>query len=270
MTISKRASVCVGVTIVAVACSAFGGHVGQARTQVGDPYEIVATRNVMVAARDGVTLATDVYAPGRGGSVASGRFPTIVERTVYNKDSIAEVLNSYFVPRGYVVVMQDVRGRYRSEGTWRPIRDDGPDGADLLKWIAATAVVERQGRHRGYVVRRRDAARDRHHERSSLAAMVPVDAMSNAGQFGVRHNGAFELRWLNWIFTLGNATGHVPRPPGSRQRPTARWPPPGPRQPRRRFLPWRSWARACGTTRWRCRCGPGPRRSNLRRTMRTG
>ena len=41
----------------------------------------------------------------------------------------------------------------------------------------------------------------------SLAAMVPVDAMSNAGQFGVRHNGAFELRWLNWIFSLGNATG---------------------------------------------------------------
>jgi len=41
----------------------------------------------------------------------------------------------------------------------------------------------------------------------ALKAMVPVDAMSNTGQYGIRHNGAFELRWLNWIFTLGNATG---------------------------------------------------------------
>ena len=37
--------------------------------------------------------------------------------------------------------------------------------------------------------------------------MVPVDAMSNDGRFGIRHNGAFELRWLNWVLTLGNATG---------------------------------------------------------------
>jgi len=37
--------------------------------------------------------------------------------------------------------------------------------------------------------------------------MVPVDAMSNPGYFGIRHNGAFELRWFNWVFTLGNATG---------------------------------------------------------------
>src|SRR3954469_5841176 len=41
----------------------------------------------------------------------------------------------------------------------------------------------------------------------NLAAMVPVDAMSNVGRNGIRHNGAFELRWLNWILTIGNATG---------------------------------------------------------------
>jgi predicted acyl esterase len=41
----------------------------------------------------------------------------------------------------------------------------------------------------------------------NLAAMVPVDAMSNYGRYGIRHNGAFELRWFNWVFTLGNATG---------------------------------------------------------------
>jgi hypothetical protein len=64
-------------------------------------------------------------------------------------------------------------------------------------------MVEREDRLYGNFLRRRDAARSRDRQ----AAMVPVDAMSNVGRYGVRHNGAFELRWLNWILTLGNATG---------------------------------------------------------------
>ncbi len=177
-----------------------------ASAQGDERYEIVATRNVMVAARDGVRLATDVYAPARGGTV-DGRFPTVVERTPYNKDTAAQGVTNYFVPRGYVVVYQDVRGRYRSEGKWRPIRDDGKDGADLLKWIAA------QPWSNGKVgtVGTSYAGATQHAigiaGAPSLAALVPVDAMSNYGRYGIRHNGAFELRWLNWIFTLGNATG---------------------------------------------------------------
>jgi len=160
----------------------------------------------MLGVRDGVRLATDVYLPGRGG-LTTGRFPAIVERTPYNKDGAADALSGYFVPRGYVVVVQDVRGRYKSEGRWRPIGDDGADGADLLKWIAG------QPWSNGKVgtVGTSYAGATQHAigiaNAPSLAAMVPVDAMSNYGQFGIRHNGAFELRWLNWILTLGNATG---------------------------------------------------------------
>lgn len=55
-----------------------------------------------------------------------------------------------------------------------------------------------------------------------LAAMVPVDAMTNPGRYGVRHNGAFELRWFNWVFTLGNATGTRASPTGLSQSPNAR------------------------------------------------
>ena len=68
-------------------------------------------------------------------SLPAGRVPAIVERTPYNKNDVSWVLLEYFVTGGYAVVVQDVRGRYRSEGWWRPVRDDGPDGADLLKWI---------------------------------------------------------------------------------------------------------------------------------------
>src|SRR5262249_540031 len=100
-----------------------------------DQYEVAAMRNVMVVARDGAKLATNVYLPARNGVIASGRFPAIVERTQYNKDDVSVALIEYFVSRGYAVVTEDVRGRYHSEGHWRPIRDDGTDGADLLKWI---------------------------------------------------------------------------------------------------------------------------------------
>lgn len=178
----------------------------RAQERPDSSYQVVATRNVMVVARDGMRLATDVYAPGRNG-VVSGRFPAIVERTPYNKVSGAESPVEYFVPRGYVVVRQDIRGRYASEGTWRPLRDDGPDGADLLAWIAAqpwsNGKVGTVGTSYSGATQHAIAITNA----PSLAAMVPVDAMSNAGYYGIRHHGAFELRWLNWIMTLGNATG---------------------------------------------------------------
>jgi putative CocE/NonD family hydrolase len=170
-------------------------------------YETVALRNVMVTARDGVKLATDVYLPGRNGTRAGGRFAAIVERTPYNKSSVAAGLVEYYVSRGYAVVLQDVRGRYGSEGRWRPIRDDGPDGADLLKWIGgqewSSGKIGTMGTSYGGATQHALAIAQAPH----LAAMVPVDAMSNCGRYGVRHNGAFELRWFNWIYTLGNATG---------------------------------------------------------------
>lgn len=203
---SKRQIATFVVLVVAVMCLGPVMRSGHPHAQTEDRYEIVATRNVMVAARDGVRLATDVYAPGRGGSV-TGRFPTIVERTVYNKDDTAASVVNYFVPRGYAVVYQDVRGRYRSEGTWRPIRDDGPDGADLLKWIAeqpwSNGKVGTVGTSYSGATQHAIGITNA----QALAAMVPVDAMSNGGRFGIRHNGAFELRWLNWILTIGNATG---------------------------------------------------------------
>jgi putative CocE/NonD family hydrolase len=98
----------------------------------------------MVAMRDGVKLATDIYRPA-----GEGRYPVILERTPYNKDSLAAAAR-YLVPHGYILVAQDVRRRYRSEGHWVPIRDDPNDGFDTANWIAAQTWCD--------VVRRGDAA----------------------------------------------------------------------------------------------------------------
>ncbi|HQZ16836.1 MAG TPA: CocE/NonD family hydrolase [Vicinamibacteria bacterium] len=185
----------------------------QAKPLAAAPFDILVHRHVMVAARDGVRLATDIYLPARNGVVAT-RVPAIVERTPYNKDRGPDALVNFFVPRGYAVVFQDVRGRYRSEGKWRPITDDGPDGADLLKWIAeqswSSGKVGMVGTSYAGATQHAVAITGA----PALAALVPVDAMSDPGYYGIRHNGAFELRWLNWIFTLGNASGMSAGPSG--------------------------------------------------------
>src|SRR5215472_11715746 len=94
------------------------------RTLPAQPYEVKALRDVMVPARDGVKLGTNVFLPTKNGSIVSGQFPAIAERTPYNKDSVAVSLGECYVSRGYAVVTQDVRGRYRSEGRWSGNRDD--------------------------------------------------------------------------------------------------------------------------------------------------
>ncbi|MBP7775745.1 MAG: CocE/NonD family hydrolase [Acidobacteria bacterium] len=169
-------------------------------------YDVVMARNVMVSARDGVKLGTDVYRPAKDGLPVDGAFPAILQRTPYNK-ARDSALADYFVPRGYVVVLQDVRGRYASEGHWRPIADDPNDGADTAAWI-----IRQPWSDGGIGTVGTSYAGATQHALAiagapGLKTMIPVDAMSNTGHYGVRHNGAFELRFLNWVYTMGNATG---------------------------------------------------------------
>jgi len=89
-------------------------------------YSVAVSKDVMVAMRDGVRLAADIYRPTQNGQLVDGKFPVLLMRTPYNKDDSAPTANS-FVPHGYVVVLQDVRGRYKSEGHWRPHYDDPND-----------------------------------------------------------------------------------------------------------------------------------------------
>jgi putative CocE/NonD family hydrolase len=169
-------------------------------------YEVSASKNVMITARDGIHLGTDIYRPARNGAPAEGKFPTLLERTPYNKDGGVGSAN-YFVPRGYVVVVQDVRGRYKSEGHWRPIADDPNDGFDTAKWIGeqpwSDGSIGTMGTSYAGATQHALAIANAPY----VKTMIPVDAMSDFGRYGVRHNGAFELRFFNWVMTMGNAAG---------------------------------------------------------------
>ena len=105
-------------------------------------YGILLAKDVMVAMRDGIRLATDVYRPARDGEPVAGRFPTILLRTPYDKtDRRYSEIADFFTPRGYAVVLQDMRDRYRSEGTGDYFHTvtahTGEDGYDTVEWIAA-------------------------------------------------------------------------------------------------------------------------------------
>ncbi|HEV2444512.1 MAG TPA: CocE/NonD family hydrolase [Candidatus Sulfopaludibacter sp.] len=168
-------------------------------------YEVTVAQSVMVPMRDGVKLAADIYRPGRNGAPVDGRFPVLLERTPYGKEYIGRSA-AVFAPHGYVVVVQDVRGRYRSEGRWDPIRDDPADGFDTAAWIGAQSWCDGNIGAMGSSYDGATAHALAISGAPQLKALVPRNAMSDFGRYGVRHNGAFELRFFNWVFTMGNAS----------------------------------------------------------------
>ena len=105
-------------------------------------YGIVLSKNVMVPMRDGVRLAFDIYRPARDGAFVEGRFPTIMLHTPYDKTDrrYSEIADS-FVPKGYNVVLIDLRDRYCSEASGvyyhAATPHTGRDGYDICEWIAA-------------------------------------------------------------------------------------------------------------------------------------
>ena len=93
-------------------------------------YEVDVESNVMIAMRDGIALATDIYRPR-----AEGRFPVILVRTPYKKE-MNELQARFYARRGYVFAVQDCRGRFASPGEWEPFVNEGKDGYDTIEYLA--------------------------------------------------------------------------------------------------------------------------------------
>lgn len=96
--------------------------------------QVVIEFDVPAQMRDGVTLRANVYRP-----TGDGCWPVLLTRLPYGKDfpNAAGVLDPIMAARrGYVVIVQDTRGRFSSEGEWRPMRNEDLDGVDTLAWAA--------------------------------------------------------------------------------------------------------------------------------------
>ena len=165
-------------------------------------YGVVVEKNVTITTRDGTRLAADLYRPATDGKPVEGRFPTLLTRTPYNKNG-SENEGRYYATRGYNVVANDVRGRYGSEGSWRFIADDANDGYDVVSWVVAQPWSDGKVGTFGtsYPGGTQHALAEMNPP--GLSTMIPIDAVSNAAVSGMRHGGAFELRFMNWIFSIG-------------------------------------------------------------------
>jgi putative CocE/NonD family hydrolase len=90
-----------------------------------------AEKGVRVKMRDGVELVADIVRPAD-----NAKHPAILERTPYGREIMSQLEGEWWARRGYVHIVQDVRGRNDSAGEWLPFVNERKDGYDTIDWIA--------------------------------------------------------------------------------------------------------------------------------------
>ncbi|MGH9502005.1 MAG: CocE/NonD family hydrolase [Terriglobales bacterium] len=164
--------------------------------QPGSAADFVVEKDVAVPMRDGVTLRADVLRPRN-----SGAYPVLVYRTPYGKEPALEEYSTFrhAVEHGYVVVVQDVRGRYASAGEFRPYQNEGRDGYDTIEWAArqpwSNGAVGTFGLSYPGAVQWLAAVENPPH----LKAMVPAMTFSSAQNFFYA-GGLWDMSWIEWIW----------------------------------------------------------------------
>jgi len=152
--------------------------------------------DVAVPMRDGVTLRADILLPG-----AEGKFPALIYRTPYGKHLALKEYKTFrkVVARGYAVIVQDVRGRYASDGEFVAYQNEGRDGYDTIEWAATQPWCDGNvgtfGLSYPAAVQWLAAVENPPH----LKAMVPAMTFSSPRNF-FYSGGAFDGSWIDWIW----------------------------------------------------------------------
>jgi uncharacterized protein len=162
-----------------------------------DLFRVKLERDVPLKLSDGVTLKSDIYHPD-----AEGKFPTLLQRTPYNKMNWSVDFAYQAASQGYVVVIQDVRGRYTSEGEWYPFIHEAKDGYETVEWVASLPYSNgKVGMFGGsYVGATQMLAATAHPPH--LAGICPVVTASNYHDGWTYQGGAFE-QWFSQSWTTG-------------------------------------------------------------------
>lgn len=175
-----------------------------AGVRAADSYEVTIERGVPIKMRDGVTLRADICRPK-----AEGKFPLLLTRTPYDKNRTVDFCLKA-AARGYVVVAQDVRGRYASEGDWYPFKYESQDGYDTVEWAAALPYSNGKvgmfgGSYVGATQYLAAIAKPPH-----LAGICPDVTASNYHDGWAYQGGAFE-QWFDESWTTGLAENTISR-----------------------------------------------------------
>jgi putative CocE/NonD family hydrolase len=177
---------------------ALAGLLVVATATAAERYEVAIEHGVPAKMRDGVTLRADIYRPK-----AEGKFPVLLQRTPYDKRGGVD-FGLKAAARGYVVIIQDVRGRYTSEGEWYTFKHESSDGYDTVEWAAALPYSNGKvgmfgGSYVGATQMLTAIASPPH-----LAGIFPVVTASNYHENWTYQGGAFE-QWFNESWTSGLA-----------------------------------------------------------------
>ena len=157
---------------------------------------MIVDTNVATPMRDGVILRADVWRPND-----KARHAVLVYRTPYGKHqaTAAQSTARKAVERGYVVVMQDVRGRYASDGEYLAYQQEGKDGYDTVEWAASqpwsNGAVGTYGLSYPGAVQWLAALERPPH----LKAMSPSMTFASPMQFWYS-NGVWDQSWIGWIY----------------------------------------------------------------------
>jgi uncharacterized protein len=169
---------------------------------------VVFQPDVRMPMKDGVQLAANIFRPK-----GEGRFPVILMRTPYGKPGEKSGEAKRYTEAGYALVVQDCRGRGKSEGAWDPFRYDPGDGFDTQEWIGKQPWCNGEigtagGSYVGWTQWASAPGGSRY-----LKAMVPVVPFGNAFDLAYT-GGAFQLALLmGW----GSAVGGVSLAPDKLQ-----------------------------------------------------
>ena len=173
---------------------------------VGSPKQYDALKvstDLMIPTRDGKRMATDVYRPARHGVPVTQPLPVLLNRTPYNKAALAE-LAVWYAERGYVVALQDTRGRYKSEGAFSKVQPaDATDGYDVIEWLAkqpyANGVVGMWGTS---FSAHTEAGAAQYNPPSLKSMVLNMGGLANGWDHGVRYRGTYEMgRQLTWAWS---------------------------------------------------------------------
>ena len=193
----RRIFECAGMALALCACLTPKDARGQAGAPAASPkYEVVFEHNVEARMRDGVILRADIYRPK-----GEGKFPVLLQRTPYDKTNGRD-FGRRGAERGYVVVFQDTRGRYASDGEFYTFKNEPNDGYDTVEWAAALPYANgKVGMFGGsYVGATQFLAAVTHPPH--LAGITPNVTASNYHDGWTYQGGAFE-QWFNQSWSSG-------------------------------------------------------------------
>jgi putative CocE/NonD family hydrolase len=164
--------------------------------------KITVDFDVPAKLRDGTILRANVYRPA-----GEGQWPVLLTRLPYGKDFPigASVMDPAQVARrGYVVIVQDTRGRMTSEGEWAPFINEAQDGVDTIEWAALLPYSNGEVGMYGISYFGFTQWSAAVHQPPALKAMVPFETWNDPFNGVVFRGGALELGLMGqWQLMMG-------------------------------------------------------------------